>query len=169
MAKAFTSLAALAAFSQALALPQTFPLLPIRSCEWIKPTTAITNFTLFHATTGDRTGFVQWDIPVHHMTCYVSDAGSTASSSAIGEPGVTTNVPCAQYGSNPHTGSLLVSEDKSMATLKSVAWEQCAVEIYQFYYQADIPLSCASDASGGVTCVAKENATASIVSVTFYK
>jgi hypothetical protein len=169
MAKAFTSFAALAAFSQALALPQTLPLLPIRSCEWIKPTTAVTNFTLFQTTIEDRTAYVQWDIPVHHMTCYVSDVDSTTRSSAIGEPGVTTNVPCAQYGSNPHTGTLLVSEDKSMATLKSVAWEHCAVEIYQIYYQAEIPLSCASDTSGGVTCVAKGNTTASIDSITFYK
>ena len=168
MTKAFIFLAALAALSPALALPQTSPLLPIRSCEWIKPTTAVTNFTLFHATTDTQVAYVQWDIPIHHMTCYVSDASFTASSLAIGEPGVTINVPCAQYGSNPHMGSLLVSKDKSMATIKSVAWEQCAVEIYQIYYQTDIPLSCTNDESG-VTCVTKGNSAVSIALITFYK
>jgi hypothetical protein len=164
MTKTVTSFAALVAFSQALALPQAFEFVPIRGCDWIKPTTAITNFTLFHTATNDLNPYVRWDIPAHHMTCYLSDPASN-----IGEPGITTNVPCTKYGTDPKTGTLLVSEDKSMATLKSVAWEHCAVEIYQVYYQADIPLFCASDVSGDVTCVAKGNATASIVATTFYK
>ena len=148
-------LSALTAFSQAQAF------VPVHGCEWVTQTTAVTNFTFFQSAPSDRTpDYVQWEVPAHRVSCYAS---STGSSTPIGILGTSTTVPCTASASDPTKGRFLLSADDgsgSTATLRFVAYVQCAASIYAFYYQADFPLSCARDAGGSSTCVSQGNATA---------
>ena len=158
--KTVISLLALTASSQA----QTF--VPVHGCEWVPQTTSITNFTFFHSASKDGTpSYVNWQAPLFHLSCYGSSSSSTGSTPAIGKPGANTNVPCKASDSDPTTGTFLVSADHGSgqnATLKFVAYAQCAADIFAFHYQGGFPLSCATDAGQNTTCVPRGNATASV-------
>lgn len=158
----FIFLLALTASSQA----QVFT--PIHGCEWVPQTTAVTNFTLFHSASNDSTpDYVDWQAPALRVSCHASNPSTTGTTTAIGDPGTSTTVDCTASGSDPTKGTLLVSADDgsgSNATLKFMAYAQCAADIYAFYYEANFLLSCASDAWGSTTCVSKGNATASLTS-----
>lgn len=139
---------------------------PIHGCEWVPQTTAVTNFTLFHGASSDSTSdYVNWQVPALSVSCHASDPSTTRSTTAIGDPGTSTTVECAAPASDLTAGTFLVSADDgsgSNATLRFMAFAQCAASIYAFYYEANFALACASDTGGSATCVSKGNATASV-------
>ncbi|KAH7086488.1 hypothetical protein FB567DRAFT_72314 [Paraphoma chrysanthemicola] len=149
-------LSALVAFSDA-----QFQFTPVHGCEWIKATTPVTNFTLFHGATNDSTpDSVRWQAPVLGLACSASESSATT----IGSPATTTYVPCTSPGSSSTNARFLTFDDGasgnlSNATLYFVRYTQCAASIYAFYYESNFPLLCTSDA-GARTCVSGGNATA---------
>jgi hypothetical protein len=163
--KTIICLSALAAFLQA----QVF--VPVYGCEWVPPTIAVTNFTFSYSTSNDSSpSYVQWQAPTWGTSCNASNPTSTGSITTIGKPGTVTYVPCKSTSSDPTTGSFQVTADDgsgSNATLNFVAYAQCAADIFQFDYEANFPLACATDAEGIGTCVPKGNATAVVIHETY--
>jgi hypothetical protein len=139
---------------------------PVHGCEWVPPTNAVTNFTLFRSASIDNDqNYVKWQASVFGTVCKASSPSFNGSTTAIGKPGINTFVPCTSTSSEPTTGTFRVTADDgsgSNATLNFVGYAQCAADIFEFYYEANFPLSCVTDAEGSDTCVPKGNATARV-------
>lgn len=154
---------ALAASSRA------FTFVPVHGCEWVPETTPVTNFTLSSTSSSSSSSSsdyktlysAQWKVPTLGVSC--SSAAPSSSGSRI-------PLRCTAPASSPTDATLVLQsvpapgDTNSTATLSFLVYEQCAADIFEFGYEAQVALACTQDGDAASTvCVPSGNSTAKVV------